>query len=512
MELLTTYGALAVFFAIVVTILQYSYVADRDFSDFTVAGRSFGGFYQAMAFLNTGLPGFVYLGAFGFIVREGVLGIGMATLLASIVMYLMADRVWTWGAKYDLRTQPDLMALRFDSRTVRVVAALLGIFGLMPWMVLGMQALGAVFYALALGHLSFTASVMLGVMVMAPRQFWTIRMGMRGIIISDVFQGIVAYFVGSALIIGLIVWLYANGASLDALPPQKFELPGPESPVPLLFFSLTLLPLLAFLCWPDLFIRLYTGSGVESVKRSAAYCGPIALVFLMSLGYLALLSSARPDVIANPDAAWFTLALAAGGPVVVALAGVTVFAASMGNIDATVQSIGAQISNDVIGALRRAPLGDRALTITSQVAMAFVTFIAAAIACLPLPALFTIGLFAIQIMVQLAVPLYFGIFTQFGNKHGAAAGMIAGVMTVCALQATWPLGVPWAYGLTSGAVGLLVNLLIYVLAAVVIPRSASEQARLDALFGTHRQSKSGVETAGMLDAPVAMATSDRGEG
>jgi SSS family solute:Na+ symporter len=484
MGLLITYGALGIFFAIVVAILQYSYVADRDFSDFTVAGRSFGGFYQAMAFLNTGLPGFVFLGSFGFIVRQGVLGIGIATLLASIVMYLMADRVWTWGAKYDLRTQPDLMALRYDSRRVRVIAALLGIFGLMPWMVLGMQALGAVFYALALGHLSFTTSVVLGVVVMALRQIWTIRMGMRGIIISDLFQGIVAYFLGSALIIGLIAWLYATGASLDQLPAEKFVLPGPDSPKPLLFFSLTLLPLLAFLCWPDLFIRLYTGSGVESVKRSSAYCGPIALVFLMSLAYLALLASGRPDIAANPDAGWFTLALAAGGAPVVALAGVTVFAASMGNIDATVQSIGAQVANDVIGGTRGAPLSDRGLMVTSQLVMAIVTLVSAVIACLPLPALFTIALFAIQIMVQLAVPLYLGIFTQLGNKYGASAGMLAGVATVCVLQLAWPIGIPWAYGLTTGAVGLVVNLTVFLALAVLIPHSAQERRRLAGLFET----------------------------
>jgi solute:Na+ symporter, SSS family len=484
MDLLITYGALAVFFAIVIAILQYSYVADRDFSDFTVAGRSFGGFYQAMAFLNTGLPGFIFLGSFGFVVRQGVLGIGLATLLAAIVMYLMADRVWTWGAKYDLRTQPDLMALRYDSRAVRVIAALLGIFGLMPWMVLGMQALGAVFYALSLGHLSFTASVVLGVIVMALRQIWTIRMGMRGIIISDLFQGVVAYLLGSVLIIGLIAWLYANGASLDQLPAEKFQFPGPDSPKPLLFFSLTLLPLLAFLCWPDLFIRLYTGSGVESVKRSSAYCGPIALLFVMSLSYLALLASGRPDIAANPDAGWLTLALAAGGPLVLALAGVTVFAASMGNIDATVQSIGAQVANDVIAPLRETPLSDRALMITSQVAMAVTTLTAAVIACLPLPALFTIALFAIQIMVQLAVPLYLGIFTGLGNKQGAAAGMLAGVATVCALQITWPLGIPWAYGLTTGAVGLIINLTVFLLLGVLVPRSAEEEARLAALFET----------------------------
>jgi SSS family solute:Na+ symporter len=487
MELLITYGALAVFFAIVVVVLQRSYVADRDFTDFAVAGRSFGGFYQAMAFLNTGLPGFMFLGSFGFIVREGVLGLGIATLLASVVMFLMADRVWTWGAKFDLRTQPDLMALRFDSQAVRLVAALLGIFGLMPWMVLGMQSLGAVFYALSLGHLAFSTSVVLGVAVMALRQIWTIRMGMRGIIISDLFQGVVAYLLGSALIIGLIAWLYATGASLDQLPADKLQFPGPDSSKPLLFFSLTLLPLLSFLCWPDLFIRLYTGSGVESVKRSSAYCGPIALLFLTSLGYLALIASSRPDVAANPDAAWFTLALAAGGPLVLALAGVVVFAASMGNIDATVQSIGAQVANDVVGPLRKEPLGERGLMITSQVVMTAVTLVSAVIASLPLPALFTIALFAIQVMVQLAVPLYLGIFTKLGNKQGAVAGMLAGVATVCVLQTTWPVGIPWAYGLTTGAVGILVNLFVYLLAAVAIPRSTTEQARLDELFGTSPQ-------------------------
>jgi solute:Na+ symporter, SSS family len=484
MDVFITFGALALFFAIVVVILQRSYVADRDFTDFAVAGRSFGGFYQAMAFLNTGLPGYVYLGTFGFIARAGVIGISLSTLLSAIVVFLMADRVWTWGAKYNLRTQPDLLALRFNSRGVRVVAALLGIFGLFPWMVLGMQALGSVFYALSLGYLGFTAAVVLGVVVMSIRQFWTIRMGMRGILISDLFQGVVAYLLGSALIIGLIAWLYADGASLAAVPPEKFEFPGPESDKPLLFLSLTLLPLLSYLCWPDLFIRLYTASGVVSVKRSSAYIAPIALVFISSLAYLALLASPRPDVAANPDAGWFALAEAAGGPFVLALAGVTVFAASMGNIDATVQSIGAQLANDVLGGLRGGsrPASERWLMVTTQIAMAAVTLVSAAIACLPLPAMFKIGLFAIQIMVQLSVPLYLGIFTRLGTSQGAIAGMLTGVATVCLLQYAWPVGIPWAFGLTTGAVGILANLAVFLVAGAVFSRTRKEQDRVDALF------------------------------
>jgi hypothetical protein len=51
----------------------------------------------------------------------------------------------------------------------------------------------------------------------------------------------------------------------------------------------------------------------------------------------------------------------------------------------------------------------------------------------------------------------------------------------------WPVGNPWAYGLTTDADGLLVNLFVYLLAAVLLPHTSPEQARLDALFGTSSQ-------------------------
>lgn len=484
MGIIVTYGALAVFFAIVIAILQRSYVADRDFSDFTVAGRSFGGFYQAMAFLNTFLPGTVFITYIGFVARRGVVGIGVYILLAPLVMFLMAHRVWTWGARHDLRTQPELFALRFNSRAARVLAAVVGVAGLLPWMVLGMQALGAVFHALALGHIGFTSAVILGVAVMTVRQFWTIRMGMRGIVISDMFQGVVAYIGGSVVLIGLIAWLYGQGATLAAVAPAKFFLPGPDSHLPLLFFSLNFVPLLCSLSWPDLFVRLYTGSGVDSVKRSSAYCAPVMLLFVVSLSLFALLASTRPDAAAAPDSIWFTLNLGAGGPVLLALAGVVVFAASMGNIDATVQSCGAQIANDILQPLRgpARPMDDRALRTASQIAMAVITLGAAFIACLPLHNLFAIALFAFQIMVQISVPLYFGIFTRFGDKTSAIAALATGMIVACALQVLWPIGIPWAYGLTSGAVALILNFCAYTLTALIVPRAAAEQARLDALF------------------------------
>ena len=146
----------------------------------------------------------------------------------------------------------------------------------------------------------------------------------------------------------------------------------------------------------------------------------------------------------------------------------------MGNIDATVQSCGAQAANDIVATLRKRPMGDRALMVVAQVAMALLTLAAAAIACLPLPSLFSVALFAFQLMVQLAVPLYIGIFSKFGDRHSALASMAVGVACVCLLQSIWPLGIPWAYGLTAGALALVLNLAAYVAVALAMPRGPGE--------------------------------------
>ncbi len=44
----------------------------------------------------------------------------------------------------------------------------------------------------SLGKLSYEASVVVGVLMIALRQIWTMRMGMRGVVVSDYDQDLVA--------------------------------------------------------------------------------------------------------------------------------------------------------------------------------------------------------------------------------------------------------------------------------------------------------------------------------
>jgi SSS family solute:Na+ symporter len=235
-----TFSLIALFFLAVIVVLQRAHVSDKSFTDYAVADRSFGAGYQAMSFLNTWWPGSIFLALTGLAVSDGVTAFYMPiySLLTVVLMYVMTDRVWLWGKLFDLKTQPDLFALRYDSRTFAIIGSVVGIVSGVPWLVLGFKGLGALFQALSLGAIDATSAVIVGVVLMAIRQFWTIRMGMRGVVISDMFQGIVAYIGGSLIILGLIAWLmHSHGASVTVLPPAHLEAPGLLATVgPLYFF------------------------------------------------------------------------------------------------------------------------------------------------------------------------------------------------------------------------------------------------------------------------------------
>jgi SSS family solute:Na+ symporter len=482
--MIVTFGLLAAFFAAIIFILQKMQVDDGSFTQYAVGGRSFGARYQAMSFLNTWYPGSMFT-AFGALsATAGVMSFYVVSysLLTVVLMYVMSRTVWLWGKRFDLRTQPDLLALRYDSRHIRTIAAIIGIVSGIPWLVLGMQALGDLFQYMSFGRLPFTTAVILGVCVIAFRQIWTVRIGMRGVVVSDYFQGLVAYVGGGLLLCGLIAWLVmAKGSTLGALDPKMFAIPGLHSEQgPLYVFSLIATGAIGGWCWPYIFVRLFTADGVESLKKSAALAVPLSLAFGAALLIFGMLASKLPSAMAQPNDVWFIVAREAGGPVLLGLAGVVLLAASMGHTDGNIQAYGAQIANDLVG--NYMTLDPKRLIVVAKLGMLLITLLASWLSCLTLPALFSLAVLAYQGIIQLAVPQFLGIFWRRGNRQGAIAGMVCGFAVAVALELTFPGYLPWAWGLTSGAVALVVNLAVYVGLAYLIPRSEAERARVEGLF------------------------------
>ena len=492
--MIITFGALAAFFALIVSVLHVSNSrrAVASFSNYAVGERSFSSWFVSMAYTNSWWPGSTFTAVFGYAVVSGVIGLYFLvySVLGVLAMYFIARPVWKWGKQFDLRTQADLLSLRYDSPALKLVASAISVVALLPWLVLGLIAMGAVVQWASLNRLSVADSILIGIVVLVVRQFWTVQMGMRGLIITDMVQGIVAYIGSAVLCLGLLFFYFDGISNLDRLTTEQLSLPGFGSDAGgLYYFGIVAAGIIGSLCWPMIFTRIYTAASVREVKKGSLQTMVIGFVFYVLLMAVALSAAPLPIAANDPVSAFFAISQDAGGTWLLAAALVIVFAAGMGFVDGVTQAIGTQVANDIIGVVR--PLRDKQELYLAKGAMAVSAVIAAFVAyrIFDSPNLAGVTQLAYQAIIQLAVPIFGGLMWRRGNRDGAIAGLIVGAAVALAL--TLPYldaggAVPWLAGLGSGLVGLAVNLVVFVAVSLIRGSDQAELDRVDQLFRAAR--------------------------
>ncbi|GAS91670.1 sodium:solute symporter family protein [Mycolicibacterium brisbanense] len=483
--MLVGYGAVAAFFAVVVIAMEKSRHDGTTLSDYATGGRSFSAWFGTMSFLNTWLAGSVFTAFAGACAGSGVVGLYAISygLLAVVLMFFLGKPVNRWGEVHDLRTQADLLGLRYNSGAVRIIAACIGTAASIPWIVLGMQSLSLVFSKLSFGRVDAYVALFIGVAFIALRQVWTVRFGTYGLVVSDMVQGLVAYGVGFLAILGMLMWLFQNDHGFDSVAPQLLTLPGPGSELgPLYLFSIIATGATGAWCWPDIFVRLFSVKSPREVQKSALQAAPIMFLFSAALYTMALLASSVPGVSDAPDHVWFTMASVVGGVGLVSIAGVCVVAATMGNAGANLQAVGTQIVNDVIDVVQ-GRRDDRARSAKVAVAVVTLASAVAAIATAKMTSgLLNVALVSYTAICQLAPTILLGIFWRRGTASAASASMLTGIVVGAAFEIAYPMSIPWLGGLTAGVAGLVVNLVVYVGGSLLYPAGAAERGRVDALF------------------------------
>lgn len=486
-----TFGMITAFFVLVIIVMERVTAKDASFSDYATGGRSFNSIYGTAAFINTWLPGTVFISFAGLTAGSGATGFYLVqySVFGAVIMFMLAKPAYLWGKRYDLRTQADLLGLRYGSTAVRIIAAIIGIVASVPWVVLGMQSLALIFSYSSEGAIGPVLAVVIGVIILSIRQIWTVKFGMRGVMVSDLIQGIAAYLIGFVVIFGLIVWLIANNHGFAQIDPALLILPGPGSELgPLYLFSLVLTGALGGWCWPDIFVRLFTQNGVNTIRRTSVQAVPILLVFATALNVLALLASSVPEVAAAPDNVWFIVA-SFGGPILLGLAGICVLSGSMGNVGANLQALGAMTANDIVGPIKKQKVENARVGKISVAAITIISSIGALATASSTSGLVLLAQVSYQGICQLAPTLFLGIFWRRTTAMSAILGMVLGFGTAAVVQILYPISVPWLGGMTSGIAGLIVNTTVMIAVSLLMPNSPNEQSRVDKLFTelTHKQ-------------------------
>lgn len=481
-----TFGLLGVFLAVMIWILYATSRTSTSFTDYAVGGRAYGPWFIAMSYTNSWLPGAIFTAFFSLSIG-GVFGFygAVFSALGIASMYLMAKRAWKWGQYFNLTTQPDLLGMRYNSPALKRLASLIGIICIFPWVIMGIQALGLLIELASFGRWSVTTCLFAGVMLILVRQYWTVRMGMRGLIMTDMYQGWVAYGLSAAICLYLLVSNNAEGYHrLASLPADMLTTPGAAGTHygPWYMFSLIFTGIVGSMCWPMSFQRIYTASGVRSVKKGTLLTIMLVVGFYLLLLFYGMSISHEAAVKANPQMGFFVGLFERGGLWLLGIALVVVLAASIGHVDGCVQVSGTQLANDL--ATWNKPRTDRQLTILAKSGMAVFIIAAAVMAYMTFnySRLQLLAQISYQGIVQLAVPLFFGIFSRFGNKQGAIAGMLVGVIMACWLTVYYPDDIPQLGSLTSGVIGLACNLVIFIGCGIFIRPDDGEKDRVNKLF------------------------------
>ena len=116
--------------------------------------------------------------------------------------YIFAKRIWTWGKKYDLLTQPDYIQLRYKSRPLTYLFGAFAILIEAPWIIIEFAAMGMLMEAITYGAIPHRlGTIIIVVFVMA----YILYSGMKSIAITELIQGILSTVI---VLFGFIAMIY----------------------------------------------------------------------------------------------------------------------------------------------------------------------------------------------------------------------------------------------------------------------------------------------------------------
>lgn len=447
--------------------------------DYFLAGRTLGTFVLSLTFIATWVSMWTFYGAVGANYRLGPSFMSaMITwnVLWPLMVWAMGTRLWVLAHRFGSITPSDLFADYYQSEAMRVLASLVGIVALIPYMSIQLLGGGIAFEAATGGAIPFWAGALFMAAVM---MLYTLFGGLRAVAWTDVFQGI--FFL--AVMLGLSIWLLglpeAGNAfrASAAVNPKLFD-PANFAWGQWLGFVLTwgLSPLL-----PHMMQRCFMARSPRVITCTAASLAilspwvqtvPVMIVGVAAVGVLPGLKGADTDAV-------IPLLLAKYAPYVGAIVVAAAWAAGMSTLDSQLLTASSLVTRDLYRYARpqanekeQARVGQLFVMVVTLVMYLFV---------LTKPG-FIVVLGTAGAGIAVAGYLFPTIGVLFWPRVGRVAalgGLAAGGLTALLTFAVWP----FPLGLHNTLWGVLVGgVVFFVLAYSTAPLPYVQQARFHGLL------------------------------
>ena len=267
---------LIIFFAMMIGIGWYSRHQARTVEGYVLGGRSVGPWISAFAYGTSYFSAVVfvgYAGQFGW--RYGLastwIGIGNAIIGSLMAWVILGRRTRVMTKHLSSKTMPDFFGKRFDSKALRIAAALISFIFLIPYTSSVYNGLSRLF------NMAFNIDYKICIIVMAALTcVYVLLGGYMATVVNDLVQGVIMLF-GITAVIATVI--NNNGGFIQALTTlsqQPSDLPVTQGmqgafvsffgPDPLNLFGVIILTSLGTWGLPQMVGKFYAIKDEKSVK------------------------------------------------------------------------------------------------------------------------------------------------------------------------------------------------------------------------------------------------------
>jgi solute:Na+ symporter, SSS family len=442
----------------------------------TVAGRSFGAPLVFLLLAGETYTTFTFLGASGFAYGRGgptyyILGYGT---VAYVLSYFLLPPLWRYAKEHRLYSQPDFLAHKYDSRALGVIAALVGIVALIPYLVLQFKGLGIIVEAAGYGAIPAPLAIWIGAAVATA---YVMVSGVRGSAWTAVAKDILIL----AIVVFLGIYLpfhYYGGigpmfAAIEQAKPGFAALPERGESV-WWFTSTVLMTALGFYMWPHAFGSIYTARSARVIRANAVLLPAYQLILLFAffIGFAAILQV--PGLKGGDiDLALFKLSVKTFDPWFVGVIGAAGVLTALVPGSMILMAAATLLANNVYGAFHRSASEARVLNL-AQLLVPVVALVAVYFTLQGGQTIVALLLMGYSFVTQLLPAVLLSLTSErWVTREGAAAGILAGVATVAVVGLTHATigtmfpGAPAAIKeLNVGIVALAVNIVVLVAVSI----------------------------------------------
>lgn len=447
-----------------------------------VGGRHFGTILVFVLMAGEIYTTFTFLGGSGYAYGHGgptyyILAYGC---LAYVISYWLLPPIWRYAREHRLLSQPDYLASRYQSQSLGILVAVVGLIALIPYLVLQFKGLGIIVSTASYGAIPSSAAVWIGAAVVTA---YVIFSGVHGsawtAVAKDTLILAVALFLGIYLPIHLYGGYGQMFSAIDQAKPGFLALPAKGESIAW-FDSTVLLTALGFFMWPHSFGSVFTARSEHVFRRNAILLPvyQLILAFVFFTGFAAILQVPGlkgPDI----DLALFRLSITQFAPWfvgVIGAAGVLTALVPGSMIMMTAATLAAQnICRPLSGAdsVRIAFLSKALVPMVALIAVYFTLQGGRTIVALLL--------MGYSFVTQLFPALVASLMERNPvTREGAIAGILVGEATVALISlghvtfdTLFPALPQWFRDLNVGIVALAANLVVMVVVSAVTQRAAA---------------------------------------